>query len=379
MDVFQAYESEMIAAKFPDKPAPMSVSKDAGPPSLTATRQILINVITLIQRFARGKSVSPIQRAILKVYEDMIATPELRALWDDIDAFVRCILLQHGYINTPQCAVEARALFARADKWLNNTVYWAHWNALTTALSWFFGTSYFSEDEETDSSGKPKPWFKDDPLTNRLEEDWDSFVSSLFLDARRHMTVKRALWRDVGNMLFPTVRGFGYVTIPRLEFVSPNMELVLENVNVSLANLLPTYFTIEWYDKVKCSPFQEAQQACMTGSYSRARIRATQIQGEVRDAMLALNWKKGVKIKDMALGELSVHHSADAQSTLSSRDTASPSTLSSRSTQTTAATTSSARRRSSSRSTRRQSRRRARYQGAIRCTASFSRPLAYRS
>jgi hypothetical protein len=139
-----------------------------------------------------------------------------------------------------------------------------------------------------------------------MEKDWSNLVSSLFLDSRKHFHIKSGLWKDLAGILFPSVRGFGYVTFPRIEFVSPSMELVLENVNVSFANLLPTYVNLEWHDFVKYSPFPEVKEACSTGTHSRIRLRATQIQGEVRDAMISFKWKKGVTVQDMALGEFSI-------------------------------------------------------------------------
>lgn len=305
IDAFQAYQVEMFAARFPGKPHPTSRMTLY---SLPGMRKIFSNIITIMERFARGKSVSPIQNAIQKVYEDVIGTPELRSLWEDIDNLLHRIVLQHGFINTEGCAIEARSLYERAEKWLDNTVYWAHWNAVMSGLSIWLGSSSIPSDmnqqlRHHSGTSTVSTWFHDDPLTRRLEKHWNKLMAALFLDQRKRFIWKRSLWKDIGELTVPAIKGMGYITFPRVEFVSPNIELVLENVNVSLANLLPTYVTLDSHEQLKISPFPETETNCADSTYSRVRVRATQIQGEVRNSMVALKWKRGFKLTIMALRE----------------------------------------------------------------------------
>lgn len=281
--VFQAYESQTLTA-------PQAESLET---PLAATREIFDNIATLLQRFAHGKSMSSVERAIQRVYQDMIATPELRALWIDIDDYIHRILLTDGLIKTTQCATEGRQLFTRIDQWLNNAVYWAHWNAVVTGLSIWLGLS--NDPNESLAAS----FFRDDPLTLRLEKHWSSLVGSLVLDSHGHFILKHGLWMDLWRTAFPSVQGFGYLTVPRLEYVGPGVEVLIENINIALANILPTYIKVDYKSTFTCTPFQEG----VSGTYSRVRVYASQIQAEVQDALFAIKIKTGIKLVDMALGK----------------------------------------------------------------------------
>lgn len=57
LDTFEVYEAEMLAIKRGEDPDDLGISHGALGP---ATRRILANLITLAERFARGKSVEPV-------------------------------------------------------------------------------------------------------------------------------------------------------------------------------------------------------------------------------------------------------------------------------------------------------------------------------
>ncbi len=297
LDVFEAYETQAMSRR-DGNPAPAT--------QFTATHTILANFVTLMERFANGRSVENIQKDIGDVYDDVAAQPELRALWVDVDAWIRRVLLERGYVETIECDIAGRTLRARGKEWLQNELYAAHWDTLCWGLSTWLGIA--TEGPKKGRDGRE--WFRDDPLTRRLEADYNRLVSALFKDSRGWPTFKRHVWTELAAQLFPAVKRWGYVTLPRVELSTPKIELVLENVHVALANVLPSLLTLEEHDILTCSPFDELRNECEKGSRTRFRFQVSQVQAEVRNALIALDWKT-LSLKDSGISELHAAVGAD--------------------------------------------------------------------
>jgi hypothetical protein len=180
-------------------------------------------------------------------------------------------------------------LRARGKEWLENELYAAHWKALCGNISSWLGIA-------TGGLKKGRDWFRDDPTTRRLETDYTRLVSALIKDSRGRPTFKRHVWTELAGLVFPATKEWGYITLPRVELSTPKIELVLENVHIALANVLPSLVKFEEHDMLTVSPFDQLRSACELGSRTRLRFQASQIQAEVRDALIALDWKSmGIK------------------------------------------------------------------------------------
>lgn len=324
MDMFKAYEEEVLQretakgalsrmAKAGERKVKGHDEVPEAPVTSTPTRQILANFVTIMERFARGRSTNPIQKAIADLYADVFDDDSAMKLWRDVDRLIANVLLKKGYLGSDECAEKAEDIWTRMMAWLKDGVYRAHWNALC------FGVSYWLGWKDGDPEKTERPWFRDDPITAKLQDDAHDFASALFLDRKGRLSFKPAIWQDVFNLVFPalTQGGGGFFPIPRMEFASPNVELVLENVYLSISNILPTMITIEEHRMTKLSPFD----AIKNTHRNRNKIRISQVQADVRDAMIWVKFRK-LKIQDQGDCECATRVSADVQWISRSRDRA---------------------------------------------------------
>lgn len=308
LDVFEAYQTEKYEYRHPH-----ATDVPATKPYLEGTQRILRNIFTLLERFADGRSLAGIQDDMDNVYDDIEKEPELKALWLDIDVWLRKVLVQRGWVNTSECEKEGEELRARGKKWLDNKIYAAHWNTLCWGVSTWLGIDTSSPPTTSATAEKKDQdkWFRYDPLTREMEQNWENLTNALIRDQKGRLRVKNYVWSELAEVFLPSAKRWGYVTIPRLEFTSPKIELVFENIHVSLANLLPTLMAYEEHKSRIVSPFDAMDEYCSHGTSTRVRLQVSQIQAEIHQAMLLLDWKK-FGVKDAGMGERCLKYADDS-------------------------------------------------------------------
>lgn len=263
LDTFQYYEREV------------AMNPDASP-LLNSTRELLRRVVAILERFANNRSLSTVQLSIIQLYRRVLDDPSFNVLGTDTDAYLRRVLLERGFLQTHDCVPEAEALWDRWGQWFADELNRAQWNVLFKAFSTWLGL----QDDDPD----PEMWLPDDPVTRRLEED-------LRRVARILLGNKRVVWADICRLIFPSVCGWGYVTIPRLEVCTPKVELVLENIHLSLANVIPTLTTYASQDIFKFTPFGELDAYCASKNRKRIQLRLEQVQADARDILACVRVK----------------------------------------------------------------------------------------
>lgn len=264
LDTFQYYERE--AAENPDlSPFPNS------------TRELLARVVEIMERFANGRSLSGVQGSIQQLYRKILHDPNFAVLGTDTDVYLRRVLLDRGFLQHHDCVPQAEELWDRWNQWFADELNRAQWNVFFTAVSAWLGIK--------DDDPEPEVWFPDDPVTSRLTKDLQQVASKLLQN-------KRVVWADLGRLFFPSVCGWGYVTIPRFEVCTPKVELVLENIHLSLANVIPTITTYKSQDIFKFTPFDELDAYCASKNRKRIQLRLDQIQADARDILASVRLKR---------------------------------------------------------------------------------------
>lgn len=264
LDTFQYYERE--AAENPDNS-----------PFLNSTRELLSRVIQIMERFANGRSLSGVQGSIQQLYRKFLYDPDFGVLGTDTDAYLRRVLLERGFLQHENCVPQAEELWDRWNQWFADELNRAQWNVFFVAVSTWLGVK--------DDDPEPEVWFPDDPVTSKLETDLRR-VAVLLLGK------KRVVWSDICRLIFPSVCGWGYVTIPRFEVCSPKVELVLENIHLSLANIIPTLTTYKSQDIFKFTPFDELDDYCASKNRKRVQLRLDQIQADAKDLLASVRVKR---------------------------------------------------------------------------------------
>lgn len=257
-----------------------SGAKLTSDPSL---KQSVNELRTLLERFANGRTTADIVDSINTLIDDTRRDPDLRAWFANMDAYMRKVLLEPGYVLEPDCNNQARRL--RDDgRVFYDDKYKGHFDNLFRTVG---------------------DWFKamgDDPLNKRFGEDWARLTKDLLFDSEGSLKFKPHLWNDIRKVIVPTlVDKVGYVPIPRIEYTDENLDLVVENLTLSGRNLFPNVVSFEAHNFVKFSPYN----AISDENHHEFTLTLGQIQADMRDVAFYFRKKSGIpKLMDSGLADV---------------------------------------------------------------------------
>ena len=241
---------------------------------------------TLLERFANGKSMDNIIKALDQIYTDAQNDSDLRNWFSNLNQFVRRSLLEPGYILEDDCEKEGQEL-RESGKHFFTEKYRGHQEALADEIQlWFTALA-------------------DDPLNQRLGDDVKRLTKDLLFNEEGNLTFKPKLWKDIRTEILPEiVRRIGYVPIPRAEYSDDKIDLVVENLILSGPNIVPNIVEIEAHQRIKFSPYPSIQKRLET-SHSLLRIATSQTQADIRDVAFAFRKKAGFpKLSDHGLADV---------------------------------------------------------------------------
>jgi hypothetical protein len=115
-----------------------SVTKDKN--LKRATRELR----TLLERFANNTSLDIVLDAIDAIIDDARRDEELRAWFSDVDAYIRKLLLEPGYVIEPDCNNQANRLRESGRRFYDDK-YKGHFDNLFNSMGTWFKA--FGEDE----------------------------------------------------------------------------------------------------------------------------------------------------------------------------------------------------------------------------------------
>ncbi|GAA5878086.1 hypothetical protein JCM8547_002824, partial [Rhodosporidiobolus lusitaniae] len=235
---------------------------------------------TLLERFANGQSMNGIFDAVDQIYTDSQNDGELRAWFRELNHYVRQCLQEPGYIMKDESDRRGRELKESGKRFFDpqNGKYSAHKDRFFDEVQNFF-TSY-----------------ADDGLNQRLGESVKTLFTDLIFDSEGNLKYKPHLWKDIRSVILPALFDqIGYVPIPRAEYTSKEVDLVIENLTLETANLLPNLFEIEARNYFKLSPYDNLGDVSKHSFW----ISFSQVQCDLKDVAFYINKKSGFpKIKD---------------------------------------------------------------------------------
>ncbi len=146
--------------------------------------------------------------------------------------------------------------------------------------------------------------YAEDDLNDQLGRDVKNLTTDLLYDSDGQLTFKKHLWDDLRQTIFPALaKSVGYVPIPRIEYQDDSMEIVLENLTLEMANMLPNVFEIEARNYFKLSPYD----AIADQSKHSFWVSFSQIQADLKDINFFVNKKSGFpKLKTQGLADVRV-------------------------------------------------------------------------
>ncbi|BGP33691.1 hypothetical protein JCM10296v2_005495 [Rhodotorula toruloides] len=237
-------------------------------------QQATIELRTLLERFANGRSMQPIWDSVDQLYTDAQNDEGLRSWFRELDHYIRQCLQEPGYIMKDEADRRGRELKESGKHYFDpkNGRYSGHKDRFFDEVQNFF-TAY-----------------ADDGLNQRLGEAVKTLVTDLFMDNEGNLKYKPHLWGDIRKEILPALfQQIGYVPIPRAEYTSKEVDLVIENLTLETANLLPNIFEIEARNYWKLSPYDNLGDVSKHAFW----ISFSQVQCDLKDVAFYIKKKTG--------------------------------------------------------------------------------------
>ncbi|KAH7083849.1 hypothetical protein FB567DRAFT_530079 [Paraphoma chrysanthemicola] len=176
---------------------------------------------TLLERFANSTSFDDLIESINQIYKDADRDPELKNWFKRIDAYIRKILQQQGYILEDESNAEWNRIYDQGHDLLRGR-YRGHTDRIADEFK------YIGEQFDADPQNKA---FADS--VNRLFND-------LGTDENGKTVFKPHLLKDITDVILPGFfESVQYIPIPRIEYSDPMIDAVVENLVIEGDNLAP--------------------------------------------------------------------------------------------------------------------------------------------
>ncbi|GAA6063477.1 hypothetical protein JCM10212_006339 [Sporobolomyces blumeae] len=229
---------------------------------------------TLLERFANGASMQGMFDAVDQLYTDSKNDSELRAWFHELNIYIRQCLQEPGYIMKDEADRRGRELKDSSKKFWDpkEGKYAGHKDRFFDEVQAFF-TSY-----------------ADDGLNQRLGESVKTLFSDLLFNSDGNLEYKPHLWKDIRSVILPELfKQIGYVPIPRAEYTSPDVDLVIENLTLETANILPNLFELESRNYFKLSPYDNLGDVSKFSFW----LSFSQVQTDLKDVAFYIKKKTG--------------------------------------------------------------------------------------
>lgn len=239
----------------------------------------------LLERFANNTSMQPIIDSINQLYKDADNDPELSKWWSEAGKYIRRVLQEEGYVMQDQCDEDGRRL-RESGKQFWDEKYRGHREDLFESIEDFAHA------------------YNEDPLNKKLGVDIKNLIKSLLYNKEGGLTYKSHLVSDIRHIILPEVIGkSGYWPVPRAEYQDNQFDIVIENVTLELANILPNLIEITNRNHFKLSAYDAL------GDYQEHefKIGFSQVQADIRDVGFYFKKKSGFpRLSDSGLADVQI-------------------------------------------------------------------------
>lgn len=244
----------------------------------------------VLERFANGRPTQPIIDALDVLYNDCAKDPELKNYFKSIDTYVRRCIKEPGFVMKDEANTQAKQLRIQGKKFfvgLNENEkgkYQPHLERFFDEVKVFFQA------------------MGEDPVNKEFGDKWHKLGRDVFFNAEGKATFKPHLWDDIRDPILPQLlQHVGFVPVPRIEFSDPNVDLVIENLNIDPANIIPNLIEIDAQHFHRMSAFKGIKD----NHRGTVKVLLSQIQTDLRDVSWSINKKKGFpSLKDSGLADV---------------------------------------------------------------------------
>jgi len=243
---------------------------------------MLIQIKTLLERFANSTSADDLVDSINAVYRDADKDPELKGWFRKMDSYVRKALKEQGFIMQDAATDEWNQLYDRGHFLLRER-YRDHTNRVVDELK-FMGDQ-----------------FDKDPMNKRFAESMQKLFQDLGNDENGKPTFKPHLIKDLSNVIVPGIfESVRYVPVPRIEYSDPMIDAIVENLVIEGDNLAPNAFEFN-----ADNYFRWGRKTETSKSKNKFMVSVSGVQMDLKDVSYYIHKKQGFpSIKDTGVMDI---------------------------------------------------------------------------
>lgn len=230
----------------------------------------LTNIKTLLERFANGTSSDDLIESINQIYTDADRDPELKNWFKRIDAYIRKILQQQGYILEDESNAEWNRIYDQGHDLLRGR-YRGHTDRIADEFK-FIGEQ-----------------FDADPQNKAFADSVTKLFNDLGTDENGKTTFKPHLLKDITDVILPAFfESVQYIPIPRIEYSDPMVDAVVENLVIEGDNLAPNVleFGSDNY-------WRWGRKSITSKNKNKVMLSVSGVQMDLRDVSYYIKKKQG--------------------------------------------------------------------------------------
>ncbi|KIW03775.1 uncharacterized protein PV09_05078 [Verruconis gallopava] len=237
---------------------------------------------TLIERFANGTSSDDLFDAINQIYRDADQDSELKGWFKKMDAYIRRVLKEPGYIMQDASTNDWNALYDQGQFLLRDK-YRAHTDRVLDEIKFFANE------------------FDNDPQNKAFAASMNKLFNDLGQDKNGKPTFKPHLVKDITDVILPAAfEHIRYVPIPRIEVSDPMVDAVIENLVIESDNLAPNVleFGSDNY-------WRWGRKKIASKNKNKVMLSVSGVQLDLRDVAFYVKKKQGFpSISDIGVADI---------------------------------------------------------------------------
>ena len=233
-------------------------------------KKSLIDLKTLIERFANSTSSDDLFDAINNIYRDADKDPELKNWFKSLDRYVRKCLQEQGYILRDEANDEWNALYDKGHFLLRER-YRDHTDRIVDEIK-------FMADQ-----------FDKDPQNQAFSQSLQKLFNDLGTDADGKPAFKPHLIKDLTQVIIPGIfENTRYIPIPRIEVSDPQIDAIVENLVIESDNLFPN--SLEFGSD---NYFRMGRKTVSNKRENKIMVAGSGVQMDLRDVAYYVKKKQG--------------------------------------------------------------------------------------
>ncbi|KAL1920788.1 uncharacterized protein VTP21DRAFT_11423 [Calcarisporiella thermophila] len=238
------------------------------------------SAIELIENFAGGKSLRPLENAFTDLINDARTDKELDQWQKDLYTFVEKSLRDEQYVRETKYKETGSELIERARHVLVEK-HRDHVNRLSDAATDFIQA------------------LRSDELTSQLGRDFEQLGRDLFLNSEGKASFKPGLARDFAMLLPLIAEELKYIPLPAIEGSNKDADYRVENIVLGITHILPSYV------RFRTDARFHAKAGTEFDFENRLHMTLSHVQAAAKDVSFYLNKKKGFpRMREIGLADI---------------------------------------------------------------------------